>query len=35
MQNLFAAERWKWPAELAPISHPAQLVELAGMLERR
>lgn len=34
MQGLFPADRWRWPAELAPIAHPAQLVELAGVLER-
>lgn len=35
MRDLFVAERWGWPAELEPISHPAQLVELAGVLERK
>lgn len=35
MQSLFAAERWKWPVELTPIPHPAQLIEFAGVLERR
>lgn len=34
MQVLFPVERWRWPAELEPISHPAQLIELAGVLER-
>lgn len=34
MHNLFAPQRWRWPAELTPITHPAQLLELAGVLER-
>lgn len=34
MQGLFPADRWRWPAALEPIAHPAQLVELAGVLER-
>ena len=34
MRSLFAPARWRWPEELAPVSHPAQLLELAGVLER-
>lgn len=35
MRQLFAADRWEWPAELVPVSHPLGLVELTGILRRR
>lgn len=35
MLRLFAVERWEWPGELVPVTHPMGLVELVGILRRR
>ena len=35
MRALFAADRWDWPAQLAPQGHPTGLLELTGVLRRR
>jgi len=35
MRRLFAAERWDWPADLAPVPHPLGLMELTAILRRR
>jgi SAM-dependent methyltransferase len=35
MRELFAAERWEWPATLEPVGHPLGLTELCGILCRR
>lgn len=35
MRELFAAERWDWPAQLGSQEHPTGLRELTGVLRRR
>lgn len=35
MRELFAADRWEWPARLEPQEHPTGLVELTAVLRRR
>jgi len=35
MRELFAAERWEWPAALVAVPHPLGLEELTGVLRRR
>lgn len=35
MRQLFAVDRWEWPAELVPVPHPLGLIELTGILKRK
>ena len=34
MKELFSSGRWRWPAQLVRVEHPAGIYELAGILRR-